>query len=44
MSQFIADVFCIKTGHDLFLTLTKCCQYLNITMKKLNNVVISTSA
>lgn len=39
MYQVTACLFCITADHDATLTLTKCCQCLNITIKKLINAV-----
>lgn len=43
MSKVTAGFFCFKTDHDFSLTLTKCCRWLNITLKKLNYAAVSTS-
>lgn len=43
MCQVTADFLSIKTDRDLSITLTKCCQCWNTTIKKLNSAVVTTS-
>lgn len=42
MSQVAAGYLCVRP--DLSLTLTKCCRYLNNSIKKLNNATVTASA
>ncbi len=42
VSQVTADFFCFNPDHDLSLTLTKCYQCLNITLK-INNALVTPS-